>query len=561
MRVTRTQSCRIGIAIRVNQRCRPLLARAGIANAKASLKRYVDGAIADLGLADFATPEVVFEERAPSRHSVEFDVVINDTPCRIPSSFPSNGASPVARAALIRRIERVIHLNRELLINTSLADAYRESRSSKQGGGDLRWLSSVSFRDYLRLLTRACQRLDRGNFADDPAQLPIARWTAEACFEHAVESLACLQCAVLRPPGVPMTNAADEETLDRLLSDMRDDLYRELGVRIPNIELRAEAELKQTEFRVQINDLRLPPVAGLAESEYLASGEPEDLRRLGMESEAATNPETGANAAIARDGAEGAKHARSAGLTVWGRGGYLTLVCKGELRRHAAAYITTEAVQYDLDLLNDFCGDVIARAKRRFGVPMIAQVMRSLIGEGINIPDMAGVLEAMLAIKSTLDVDFERYIILSPYTAAPCPAVFGKRLEEVGSDGYAECVRAQFNKYISLKYSAGKGTLNVLRLDPEIEDRVARAALDPLTEEGRAGILDAIHRAWAKLTLVGPVPPVVLTNPEVRKPFRQLIEVEFPDLAVLSYLEAHLPPQVIGTISLQPGSPPHAPDQ
>jgi len=405
-------------------------------------------------------------------------------------------------------------------------------------------------RDYLRVLTRAFQRLDRGCFADDPARLPVARWTAEACFEHAVAPLSCLRCTVLRPAGAAMTNAADDQRLDQLLDNTRDDLYRELGVRVPHIELREEPGLKQTEFRIQINDVRLPVVTGLAEMEYLASGEPDYLKQHGIETYPAGNPEMAAGAVLCRDGSQGAEQARSAGTSVWDRAGYLALVCKGELLKHAAAFITTEGIQYDLDLLKDFYGDVIARAERRFGLPMIARVIRSLIAEGFSIRDLAGVLEGMLAVKSTLDVDFERYIIFSPYTAAFCPAVFGKRVEDVDSDGYAECVRTHFKKYISLKHSAERGTIQFLRIDPKIEDRIAGATENPLTEEDRDKILDAIHLTWRSLTLVGPVPPVIMTNPKVRKPLSRLIEVEFPNLAVLSWPEADLPVQEIGEIAL-----------
>jgi len=549
MRASRAQAHRINITVRVGELGRRLLASASAWEASAPVERYANGVFADLGLADFAVPEITFDEQAPGVRPGEADVVINGKACRVPMIFPSNGASSTSRAAFIHRITRIIHLNRELLVDMELAKAYRESRASRRGGDCLRWLSRERLRDYLRLLARACQRFDRGSFADDPARLPIARWTAEECFEHAVAPLSCLRCTVLRPAGAAMTNAADDQRLDQLLDNTRDDLYRELGVRVPHIELREEPGLKQTEFRIQINDVRLPVVTRLAEMEYLASGEPDYLKQHGIETYPAGNPEMAVGAVLCRDDAQGAEQARSAGMSVWGRGGYLALVCKSELRKHAAAFITTEGIQYDLDLLKDFYGDVIARAKRRFGLPMIARVIRSLIAEGISIRDLAGVLEAMLAVKSTLDVHFERYIIFPPYTAAPCPAVFGKRVEDIGSDGYAECVRTHFKKYISLKHSAEGGTIQSLQIDPKIEDRIARATEDPLTEEDRNNILDAIHRTWSGIPLVGSVAPVIITNSEIRKPLSRLIEIEFPNLAVLSWPEADLPVQVIGHVA------------
>ena len=274
------------------------------------------------------------------------------------------------------------------------------------------------------------------------------------------------------------------------------------------------------------------------------------------------NPETGAEAAIVMGGAEVAKKARDIGLTTWGRNGYIVLTCGGELRRHAGAYIISEGVEYELDSMSEGVEDELGSIRAyphltkssidRFGISRIVQVLRSLAEEGISIRHLFGVLEAMLAVRSTVDVDFAKYIVFYPYVTALCPAVFGERIEDVEPTDYAECVRAQFKEYISHKYTRGLDKLFVYRLDAGIESRVSKSATVPLADEEKTNILDAVQREIEKLPYAART-PVVLTTPMVRKHFRRLIEVEFPDLAVLAdqELSESIKTQTTARISVQ----------
>ena len=109
-------------------------------------------------------------------------------------------------------------------------------------------------------------------------------------------------------------------------------------------------------------------------------------------------------------------------------------------------------------------------------------------------------------------------------------------------------VRNALKRYISHKYTRGGNTLVVYLLDPQIEETVRSSiqhtqsgsylALEPeITQE----ILTSVRNE------VGNLPPtaqnpVILTTMEVRRYVRRLLEVEFPDLPVLSYSD--LLPQV-----------------
>ncbi len=521
------------------------------------VKRYAGDVASDLRL-----PAPRVEARDLGASPDGFDVIINNVVCRVPIARDRGAASAPSSLAIATRIAQIVHANRELLVDARIAEDIRTSCSSEQTGLYLPGLSRTAFLDYLRLLFRAGFRLDRGDFLNDPMRPPFRRWTAQDCYEEAVRPLSNLRCLLMQPPGETGANEIDNEPIERLLDLMQERLFSELGIRFPRVELREDETLGKDEFRIQINDLRLPRMTGLGNSTFLLSATLEQLKSLDIEGRAKVNPETGAEAAIVMGGAEVAKKARDTGLTTWGRNGYIVLTCSGELRRHAGAYIISEGVEYELDSMSEGVEDELGSIRAyphltkssidRFGISRIVQVLRSLAEEGISIHHLFGVLEAMLAVRSTVDVDFAKYIVFYPYVTALCPAVFGERIEDVEPTGYAECVRAQFKEYISHKYTRGLGTLSVYRLDAGIESRVSKSATVPLADEEKTNILDAVQREIEKLPYAART-PVVLTTPMVRKHFRRLIEVEFPDLAVLTdqELSESIDIQTIARISVQ----------
>src|SRR3989344_3612167 len=115
-------------------------------------------------------------------------------------------------------------------------------------------------------------------------------------------------------------------------------------------------------------------------------------------------------------------------------------------------------------------------------------------------------------------------------------------------------------RYITHKYAGSTNTLAVYLLDPEIEDMVKNSirktekgnylALDPeITQE----LIEAVGKEIVSHPFPrGARPPVILTIAEIRRYFRKIIELEFPQLSVLSYqeLSENLRIQPIARVSL-----------
>jgi type III secretion protein V len=152
---------------------------------------------------------------------------------------------------------------------------------------------------------------------------------------------------------------------------------------------------------------------------------------------------------------------------------------------------------------------------RVLSVHTLSEVLRRLVDEGISIRNLREILQA-LAEWAPVEKD---------------PVVL------------AEHARAALQRYITHKHAGESLALRALLLDPAIEDVVRESirrtnkgsylAIEPdLSRE----IVQAVLGALRHLPGDEP-PPVVLTNMEIRRYVRRLLEAELPELAVLSYNE------------------------
>jgi flagellar biosynthesis protein FlhA len=127
------------------------------------------------------------------------------------------------------------------------------------------------------------------------------------------------------------------------------------------------------------------------------------------------------------------------------------------------------------------------------------------------------------------------------------------------SEVLTECVRVSLSRVICKEYMNNEGIVNVITLDPQIEQLVLQSiqrtdmgsflALDPNSGQS---ILTAIGNEVNKLQERG-LQPIVLCAPQIRPSFRRLTDRSFPNLVVLSWNE--IAPRVnvnsVGMVSLQ----------
>jgi type III secretion protein V len=186
------------------------------------------------------------------------------------------------------------------------------------------------------------------------------------------------------------------------------------------------------------------------------------------------------------------------------------------LRARAADFLGLAEVQRLLDELEQ-----LAPATVRNVVPkpvtlvLLTDVLRRLVEERVSVRDLRGVLEALSTVAAT----------------------------EKDPLNLAEYVRSQMRRAITFRLTAGLGRLDVVLLDPLVEDTIRRAitrtaagAFLTLAPQAARDVLSTVRRALAGVA-PGEQPPVILTQPDIRRFVRKLLEPEMPDVWVVSFAE------------------------
>ena len=186
------------------------------------------------------------------------------------------------------------------------------------------------------------------------------------------------------------------------------------------------------------------------------------------------------------------------------------------VRRHADELLTRDAVKHLLDELrrtSPAAVDELIPGVMKLGE--VQRVLQTLLREQVSIRQLEPILETLgdyaARRKSTIEL--------------------------------AEHVRQRLGRAICLRYRNAAGRLNVVTLDPALEERILSGI-----ESGNEGleiflsphdvetICAAIESETHKLTAAGHL-PIVLVSPSIRPAIKRLTAAHIPQLVVLGYSE------------------------
>ncbi len=183
----------------------------------------------------------------------------------------------------------------------------------------------------------------------------------------------------------------------------------------------------------------------------------------------------------------------------------------------ASEFVGIAETQALLDRLENVAPATVRQVvPKPVSLTLLSEVLRRLLEEGVSIRDLKGILEALSQVAPT-DKD--------PLNLT-------------------EFVRAQFKRSLTFEASGGARQLSVVLLSQDIEETIREsisrtAAGSFLTLGPRAAreVVEAIRRAVDAGRRDAPSVRVLLTQPDIRRFVRKLVEVELPALTVLSYSE------------------------
>lgn len=469
---------------------------------------------ADLELRLITGQAAEFPERVP------YTVAIDGTRCRLLLEVVQ--AAPWSARRLAWSIASDIARNRHLLLPARLCEAIRASWHDEAGAASADW-NADAFRELLLLLVERGSRINRLRAGGEPldgapCDEPVARR-----FEALIGGLDATAIHVLLSRSAHQrahsaASSPGERSLAEQLAAVPGRMFSSLGLIVPQVQLGVDERLDDDAFRFQLNDLRLPPASGLRPDQLMIDGAPQAIEALGASADSAADPLDGHSCWTVTGSAETLDRLRNA-FTAQGPAEFIERSLRRVLRESARHLLTCEAVSCSLDLLRQRMPVVVDTALRRFDVAQLTWVLRALLAEQISVRDLHAVLEGLLSIEAW---------------------GIGRR-ERPGKNASfhllrdSEWVRAELKHWISYEYCTGYDTLVVHLLSSEIENRIADSEAHPLSAEERHGLLASVLRTLGDRS--APRRPVILTRQEIRTRLKNLLDVELPSVAVLSYQE------------------------
>jgi len=322
------------------------------------------------------------------------------------------------------------------------------------------------------------------------------------------------------PVAIDLGDALADELLDDagggvLLEDeiprLRDRLFLDLGVALPGVRARRSSELAPDEYVMTLKEV--PVGQGDAHAgKLLALATPTELEAMGVQAEPAEDPETRAPAAWVSTDSEATLEA--AGVPCLSAASVVALDLGRVVRRRAHELVGLQEVQSMLDQLERAYPALVRNVvPKPVALPLLADVLRRLAEEGVSIRPLREILEALA-------------------TYAP-----GER----DPIALTELVRAALRRQITFQH-ARDGVLPVYLLDPAIEEairdsiqRTATGSYIAMPPDMARDVVEAVRRETGG-DLEGEA-VCLLTQADVRRFTRRLLEVELPGLVVLSYQE------------------------
>jgi type III secretion protein V len=285
------------------------------------------------------------------------------------------------------------------------------------------------------------------------------------------------------------------------LRRMRGALEAELGFRVPGVHVRAGAALPEGTYRVLVDEV--PAAAGrLPTSGLLVRSAAAELGFLSVEAVAVEDPTTGRP--LARVPEPARERLELAGLELRVPAEVVVEHLASVARRHAPSLLGLQDVQLLLEAIEGRCPALVRPVLEKVPLPVLTDVLRRLLHEGVSVRNLRGVLETLAS-----------------------PAVEGDAAV------LAERCRQALARWISHRH-APSGALFAWLVDPALEETLRTRTVDgaPALEPERVqALLEAVS------VLVEDGRAVLLASADVRRPLRALCEGAFPEVAVLAYAE------------------------
>ena len=298
--------------------------------------------------------------------------------------------------------------------------------------------------------------------------------------------------------------------LERVTS-IRRHIALEMGIVVPGVRFRDNLQLKPNAYVIKIKDIEVAQ-GEVQVNQFLAIGPEEKLKNL--RGTKTVDPTYGMPGVWISPEQRG--DAERLGCMIFDPVSVVATQLTEVVRAHANDLLGRQEVQALIDTIKKTHPAVVKEViPDALSLGEVQKVLQNLVKERVSIRDLVSILETMADnVHMTKDPEM-----------------------------LTEFVRVALSRTICKEYMNNEGTINVITLDPQIEQTIQQAIhrsdtgsflnLDPNMGQE---ILQAIAGQVQVLQERG-LQPVLLTSPPVRPALRKLVERSFPNLVLLSWNE------------------------
>jgi type III secretion protein V len=317
--------------------------------------------------------------------------------------------------------------------------------------------------------------------------------------------------------------------LNNEIIQIRRALYLDLGVPFPGIQLRFSSGLPSETYEILLHEV--PVSQGHLRRNHLLVQTPEsdlELRKIPFETEKQFLPNLPAiwvsNAYRSHLDKSATSYMEPVRIITY----HLSMI----LKKFAGEFIGMQETRYLLEQMEPRYPELVKECQRVLPIQKIAEILQRLVSEEISIRNLRTIFQALIEWGQK-----EKDVIL-----------------------LTEYVRMSLKRYISHKFSGGQNVLAVYLFDPAVEDVLRKAirqtsagsylALEPQKNQE---ILEAIKNEIGTIEPFQSL-PVLVTSMDIRRYVKKMIEMDFPEIPVLSIQELNQ-----DVITLQPLGRIHVP--
>ncbi len=325
---------------------------------------------------------------------------------------------------------------------------------------------------------------------------------------------------------IPLVDREKNAELLERVSRIRRETVLDLGLMVPPIRIVDNMRLEPSEYCFKIKGVEVG--RGVIRMGYFLSINPGNVTEE-IPGEKTKDPAFGLPALWITE--ENRDRAERSGYTVVDPPSIIATHLTAIIKRHAMEILGRQETQAIIDGIKKTYPAVADEVSKALSLGGIQKVLQGLLREQVSIRNMVAILET-----------------LGDYAGVTHDTGF-----------LVEKVRQALGRQICLQYADAEKTLNVLTLEPSLEQRIIDSRVDQ--NQGSMSALEpTVQRQWIKALMQAVralqdrgLFPIVLVSEAARALVKSSSEREIPDLVVLSVLEivSDMKVEVAGEIRLE----------